>query len=208
MTKPGLHVWHPFTQEALDPAPLRVIRAEGVYLYIEDGRRVIDGISSWWVNLHGHCHPAIMGAIAEQAAKVDHVLLAGFTHEAVEELSLRLSRFLPPGLDHIFFSDNGSTAVEVALKMALQYWENTGQTKKRSIVALEHAYHGDTAGAMSVSADSSFTDPFATCGFPCSGCTRRIATGARWGRRARRAISIASTSWRGCWKKRAGKLRR
>jgi adenosylmethionine-8-amino-7-oxononanoate aminotransferase len=161
-----LRVWHPFTQEALDPPPLRITKAEGVYLYTEDGRRLIDGISSWWVNLHGHCHPAIMAAIAEQSSKLDHVLLAGFTHDAVEELSFHLGKFLPESLEHIFFSDNGSTAVEVALKMALQYWENTGHTKKRSIVALEHAYHGDTAGAMSVSADSSFTDPFRDLRFP------------------------------------------
>jgi adenosylmethionine---8-amino-7-oxononanoate aminotransferase len=161
-----LHVWHPFTQEASDPAPLLVTKAEGVYLYTEDGRRLIDGISSWWVNLHGHCHPAIMAAIAEQSSKLDHVLLAGFTHEAVEELSSRLANFLPERMEHIFFSDNGSTAVEVALKMALQYWENRGSAKKRLIVALEHAYHGDTAGAMSVSADSSFTDPFRDMRFP------------------------------------------
>jgi len=161
-----LHVWHPFTQEALDPPPLRVVKAEGVYLYTDDGRRLIDGISSWWVNLHGHCHPAIMAAIAEQSSKLDHVLLAGFTHEAIEELSVRLGNFLPESIEHIFFSDNGSTAVEVALKMALQYWENMGRAQKRSIVALEHAYHGDTAGAMSVSADSSFTDPFRDLRFP------------------------------------------
>src|ERR1700690_3726657 len=115
-----LKIWHPFTQEALDPPPIRIKKAEGVYLHTEDGRRLIDGISSWWVNLHGHCHPAITEAIAEQASNLDHVLLAGFTHEAVEELSVRLSGFLPPGLKHIFFSDNGSTAVEVALKMAVQ----------------------------------------------------------------------------------------
>ena len=161
-----LKIWHPFTQEALDPAPIRITKAQGVYLYADDGRRLIDGISSWWVNLHGHCHPAIVSAIAEQAAKMDHVLLAGFSHEAVEELSSRLRRYLPAGLDHIFFSDNGSTAVEVALKMALQYWQNLGRGDKRSIVALEHAYHGDTAGAMSVSDDSAFTDPFSSMRFP------------------------------------------
>ncbi|MGH9682659.1 MAG: adenosylmethionine--8-amino-7-oxononanoate transaminase [Candidatus Acidiferrales bacterium] len=161
-----LKIWHPFTQEALDPAPIRITRAQGVYLYADDGRRLIDGISSWWVNLHGHCHPAIVSAIAEQAAKVDHVLLAGFSHEAVAELSSRLRKYLPAGLDYIFFSDNGSTAVEVALKMALQYWQNLGRNDKRSIVALEHAYHGDTAGAMSVSDDSTFTDPFSSMRFP------------------------------------------
>src|SRR5271156_2235675 len=97
----GLRIWHPFTQEALDPPPIRITKAEGVYLYTEDGRRLIDGISSWWVNLHGHCHPAIMAAIAERTSRLDHVLLAGFTHEGIEELSLHLRKFLPPKLEHI-----------------------------------------------------------------------------------------------------------
>lgn len=161
-----LRIWHPFTQEALDPPPIRIVKAEGVYLYTADGRRFIDGISSWWVNVHGHNHPAIMSAIAEQTCKLDHVLLAGFSHEPIEQLCARLRKFLPAGLECIFFSDNGSTAVEVALKMALQYWQNSERPKKRSIVALEHAYHGDTAGAMSVSANSTFTDPFSSMRFP------------------------------------------
>jgi adenosylmethionine-8-amino-7-oxononanoate aminotransferase len=118
------------------------------------------------VNLHGHGHPAIMAAIAEQTHKLDHVLLAGFSHEPLEQLCAGLPRVLPAPLEHTFFSDNGSTAVEVALKMAVQYWQNLGQPKKQSIVALEHAYHGDTAGAMSVSADSTFTDPFRGMRFP------------------------------------------
>jgi len=163
---PDLHIWHPFTQEALDPPPIRITKTEGVYLYTDDDRRLIDGISSWWVNLHGHGHPEIVAAIAEQAAKVDHVLLAGFTHDAVEELRGRLRAVLPSELEHIFFSDDGSTAVEVALKMAVQYWKNVGRPGKRSIVALEHAYHGDTVGAMSVGAESSFTDPFRELLFP------------------------------------------
>ncbi len=161
-----LKIWHPFTQEALDPPPVRIIKAEGVYLYTEDGRRVIDAISSWWVNLHGHGHPAIVEAIARQAAKVDHVLAAGFTHDAMEELSAGLQRVLPAGLDHIFFSDDGSTAVEVALKLAIQYWQNVGCPEKKTIVALEHAYHGDTVGAMSVGATSSFSDAFRGLLFP------------------------------------------
>ena len=161
-----LRIWHPFTQEALDPPPIRIARAEGVYLYTDDGRRLIDGISSWWVNLHGHGHPAIMAAIAEQTRKLDHVLLAGFSHEPLEQLCIGLRRVLSAPLEHIFFSDNGSTAVEVALKMSVQYWQNLGQPRKQSIVALEHAYHGDTAGAMSVSADSTFTDPFRGMRFP------------------------------------------
>lgn len=164
--KSRLQIWHPFTQEAIDPPPIEVERAEGVYLYTRDGRRLIDGISSWWVNIHGHCHPKIMAAIAEQTKKLDHVLLAGFSHEGVEELCARLQRRLPASLDHLFFSDNGSTAVEVALKMAVQYWQNSGEPKKQGIVALEHAYHGDTVGAMSVSAESSFNDPFRGLLFP------------------------------------------
>ena len=161
-----LRIWHPFTQEAFDPPPIRITKAEGVYLYTEDGRRLIDGISSWWVNLHGHGHPAIVEAVAKQAAKVDHVLLAGFTHDAVEELRVALQRVLPTGLSHIFFSDDGSTAVEVALKMAVQYGQNVGRPEKRAIVALDHAYHGDTVGAMSVGADSAFTSPFRSLLFP------------------------------------------
>ena len=119
-----LQIWHPFTQPATDPAPIRIDRAEGVYLYTADGRKILDGISSWWVNLHGHCHPAIMEAVARQSARLDHVLLAGFTHDPVEDFAARLRCILPPSLEHIFFSDNGSTAVEVALKMAVQYWKN------------------------------------------------------------------------------------
>jgi adenosylmethionine---8-amino-7-oxononanoate aminotransferase len=161
-----LQIWHPFSQEALDPPPIRIAKAEGAYLFTEDGRRLIDGISSWWVNIHGHCHPRIMRAIAEQTRKLDHVLLAGFSHAPAEELSRRLRGVLPPALTHIFFSDDGSTAVEVALKMALQYWQNVGRAETRAIVALEHAYHGDTAGAMSVGDDSAFTEPFRSIRFP------------------------------------------
>ena len=157
----ALRIWHPFTQETLDPAPLRVASASGAYLYTDDGRMLIDGISSWWVNLHGHGHPAIATAIARQTAKLDHVLLAGCTHQPIEDLCRLLREFLPPPLTHIFFSDNGSTAVEVALKMAFQYWRNIGRPEKRTFVALEHAYHGDTVGAMSVGARSPFTEPFA-----------------------------------------------
>jgi len=162
----ALQIWHPFTQEALDPLPVRVVRAEGVYLYTEGGRRLIDAISSWWVNLHGHCHPDIVSAIVEQARRIDHVLLAGFSHEPVAELSCRLRPILPESLTHIFFSDNGSTAVEVALKMAVQYWRNLGRPGKTAIVALDHAYHGDTVGALSVGADSVFTEPFSRFRFP------------------------------------------
>jgi adenosylmethionine---8-amino-7-oxononanoate aminotransferase len=159
-------IWHPFTQPDIDPSPLHVVRAEGVYLHTSDGRCLIDAISSWWTNLHGHNHPKIMAAIAEQTRRLDHVLLAGCTHDAAEELVARLGTVLPAGLNRIFFSDDGSTAVEVALKMAVQYWRNVGRPAKRELVALEHAYHGDTAGAMSVGDDSVFTAAFGSMLFP------------------------------------------
>jgi adenosylmethionine-8-amino-7-oxononanoate aminotransferase len=162
----GLKIWHPFTQAHADPDPIRVVRAQGIYLYTDDGRQIIDAISSWWVNLHGHCHPRIVAAVAAQAAALDHVLLAGFSHPTVEQLTRKLRNVVPPSLQHIFYSDDGSTAVEVALKLAVQYWRNRGRPQKSNIVALEHAYHGDTSGAMSVSADSGFTDPFASFRFP------------------------------------------
>lgn len=161
-----LNIWHPFTQEALDPKPVAIERAEGVYLYTADGRKIIDAISSWWVNLHGHAHPLIAAAIAEQARKIEHVIFAGFTHRPAEELAQRLGRWLPSQLTHIFFSDDGSTAVEVALKMVLQHWQNAGKPGKKRLVALEHAYHGDTLGAMSVGADSEFAGPFQSVRFP------------------------------------------
>jgi len=161
-----LRIWHPFTNAALDPPPLRVARAEGVYLYTADGRKILDAVSSWWVNLHGHANPRIAAAIAEQARKMEHVILAGFTHDAAEELAERLRRWVRPELTHLFFSDDGSTAVEVALKLAVQYFSNQQRSEKREIVALEHGYHGDTAGAMSVSDDSPFTDPFRSMRYP------------------------------------------
>jgi len=164
--KSALRIWHPFTNRALDPAPLLVERAEGVYLYTHDGRKIIDAISSWWVNLHGHANPRIAAAVAEQAWKLEHVILAGFSHEAAEELAKRLRKWVPDALRHLFFSDDGSTAVEVALKTAVQYFWNTGRAGKNEIVALAHGYHGDTAGAMSVSDESPFTEPFQTMRYP------------------------------------------
>jgi adenosylmethionine-8-amino-7-oxononanoate aminotransferase len=157
-----LKIWHPFTNSVLDPAPIEIERAEGVWLYAKDGRKIIDAVSSWWVNIHGHANPRIAAAIAEQAGKMEHVILAGFTHEPAEELAARLRKWVAPELTHLFFSDDGSTAVEVALKLAVQHFSNTGRPEKRQIVALQHGYHGDTAGAMSVSDDSPFTDPFRT----------------------------------------------
>jgi adenosylmethionine-8-amino-7-oxononanoate aminotransferase len=172
-----LRIWHPFMNAALDPPPLRVVRAEGVYLHTADGRKILDAVSSWWVNLHGHANPRIAAAIAEQARKMEHVILAGFTHDAAEELAMRLRKWVAPELTHLFFSDDGSTAVEVALKLAVQFFNNQQRGEKREIVALEHGYHGDTAGAMSVSDDSPFTDAFRSMRYPvhrahCAYCHR------------------------------------
>ncbi|MFT3975567.1 MAG: adenosylmethionine--8-amino-7-oxononanoate transaminase [Sphingomonas bacterium] len=142
-------IWHPFTQHGLnEPIPL-VARAEGAILHLADGRRMIDAISSWWVTTHGHCHPRIMAAIAEQATKLDQIIFAGWTHEPAETLARGLRAMMPDALTRVFFSDSGSTAVEVALKMALGYWKRRGERRER-IVVLEHSYHGDTIGAMSV----------------------------------------------------------
>jgi adenosylmethionine-8-amino-7-oxononanoate aminotransferase len=180
-----LKIWHPFTQAALDPCPIEIERAEGVHLYTRDGKKLIDGISSWWVNIHGHAHPRIANAIAEQARKLEHVIFAGFTHEPAERLTSKLRTVVPPGLTRIFFSDNGSTAVEVAVKMAVQYWKNRGDSERERIVALDHAYHGDTAGAMSLNADSPFTDAFSSLRFPVlrahSAYCYRCPVGKEWG---------------------------
>src|SRR6202050_3320038 len=166
LVQDALKIWHPFTRVGVDAPPLEVVRGEGPWLYTADGRRILDAISSWWVNLHGHAHPRIAEAIAQQARQLEHGLLAGVTRVPVERLAHELREFLPPALEHIFFSDDGSTAVEVALKLALQYWRNSGHAEKREIVALEHGYHGDTAGAMSVSDDSLFTAAFTPMRFP------------------------------------------
>ena len=155
------HVWHPYTQMKNAPAPLPIVRGEGVYLYTEDGRRLLDGISSWWVNIHGHSHPRLNQALVEQAHQLEHVVFAGCTHRPAVELAERLVEALPPGLTRVFYSDNGSTAVEVALKLAHQYWRNVGQEERRTFVTLRYAYHGDTVGAMSVGEDSVFTRAFA-----------------------------------------------
>jgi adenosylmethionine-8-amino-7-oxononanoate aminotransferase len=162
----ALRIWHPFTNAALDPDPVPIVKAEGVFLYTAEGRQIIDAISSWWVNLHGHANAKIASAIAQQAAKMEHVIMAGFTHEAAEEFAERLREWVAAPLNHLFFSDDGSTAVEVALKIAVQHFSNQGRREKCEIVALVNGYHGDTAGAMSVSDDSPFTNPFQAMLYP------------------------------------------
>ena len=160
------HVWHPYTQMRTAPDPIPVASGRGVYLYTEDGRRILDGISSWWVNIHGHSHPSLNGALSAQAERLEHVIFAGFTHRPAAELAERLTGLLDPGLTRVFYSDDGSTAVEAALKMACQYWQLTGQRQRRRFLALRHGYHGDTVGAMSVGDESPFTAPFADLLFP------------------------------------------
>lgn len=153
-------VWHPFTQMQTAPLPIPIVRGEGSLLYTADGRTYLDLISSWWVNLHGHAHPYIAERMSEQLRILEHVIFAGFTHEPAVQLAERLLPILPGNQSRVFYSDNGSTAVEVALKMAFQYWHNLGQPRRR-VIALEDAYHGDTFGAMSVGGRSAFSAPFA-----------------------------------------------
>jgi len=155
-------VWHPYTQMLTRPDPIPVVRGEGVYLYTEDGRRLLDGTSSWWVNIHGHSHPRLNDALAAQARRIEHVVFANCTHAPAVDLAERLIAILPKGLTRVFYSDNGSTAVEVALKLARQYWINRGQPRRKTFITLRHAYHGDTVGAMSASEASLFTRPFAS----------------------------------------------
>ncbi|OKL38492.1 adenosylmethionine--8-amino-7-oxononanoate transaminase [Pontibacter flavimaris] len=152
-------IWHPYTQMKTAALPIPIVRGEGALLFSEEGHTYIDAVASWWVNLHGHAHPYIAGKVAEQLQTLEHVIFAGFTHPAAVTFAERLLQILPQGQSRIFYSDNGSTAVEVALKMAIQYWNNLGMPKKK-IIAFRDSYHGDTFGAMSVSARSAFTAPF------------------------------------------------
>jgi adenosylmethionine-8-amino-7-oxononanoate aminotransferase len=152
-------IWHPYTQMQTAGLPLPIVKGEGALLFDESGQAYIDAVSSWWVNIHGHSHPHIARKVAEQFRQLDHVIFAGFTHEPAVQLAENLLQVLPPNQQRIFYSDNGSTAVEVALKMAIQFWANQGQAKTK-IIAFRDSYHGDTFGAMSVSSRSAFTLPF------------------------------------------------
>ena len=155
-SKGGSPIWHPFTQHGLQPRMVEIASAQGAWLETAGGGRLLDGISSWWVVTHGHCHPHIVAAIEAQAGRLDQVIFAGYTHVPAETLARSLIDIAPQGLAHVFFTDSGSTSVEVALKMALGYWRNIGETRRR-IVALEHGYHGDTIGGMSVGARGVFS---------------------------------------------------
>jgi len=152
-------IWHPYTQMKTAEPPIPIVRGEGACLYDEDGKCYIDAVSSWWVNIHGHAHPYIAKKVAEQLNKLEHVIFAGFTHPAAVELAERLLEILPSNQEKAFYSDNGSTAVEVAIKMCLQYWHNQGINRTK-ILAFKNAYHGDTFGAMAVSGRGAFTAAF------------------------------------------------
>ncbi|MES2396880.1 MAG: adenosylmethionine--8-amino-7-oxononanoate transaminase [Bacteroidota bacterium] len=152
-------VWHPFTQLKNAPLPIAIVKGEGAYFFDGSGKRYIDGIASWWVNVHGHCHPYLTKKISEQLQTLEHTLFSGFTHEPAVQLAERLLKRLPANQSKIFYSDNGSTAVEVALKMAFQYWSNQS-IHKTKVIAFENGYHGDTFGGMSVGARNAFNLPF------------------------------------------------
>ena len=154
--------WHPYTQmkDFEKMPPLLIEKAKGLYLYDSDGRAYIDSISSWWCNTHGHNHPKIVSAINKQLKDLDHILFAGFTHKGAVELSEKLISVTPKSLQKVFYSDDGSTAVETALKLSFQYWYNIGKKQKQRFVSLDMAYHGDTIGTMSVGGVSLFNDIF------------------------------------------------
>lgn len=152
-------VWHPFTHQLTANLPINIIRGEGVYFFDDKGNKYIDAISSWWVNLHGHCNPYVSKKVSEQLFQLEHSMFSDFTHEPAVTLAERLLKHLPKNQSKIFYSDNGSTAVEVALKMTLQYWHNQ-KINKTLFIAFENAYHGDTFGGMSVGARNVFNNAF------------------------------------------------
>jgi adenosylmethionine-8-amino-7-oxononanoate aminotransferase len=144
------HIWLPYTQMATAATPLAVVASQGVRLRLADGRELIDGISSWWTACHGYSHPHIRAAVEQQLASLPHVMFAGLVHEPALRLAQRLAALLPGDLERVFFTESGSVAVEVALKMAIQYWRNKGQAGKQRIVHFRHAYHGDTFATMAL----------------------------------------------------------
>lgn len=152
------NIWHPFTSLHA-PDPVLIKKAKGAYIFPEKGEPILDAVSSWWVNIHGHANDKIATAIAKQARKMEQVIFAGFTHKPAIKLSKKLLEILPDDQSRIFFSDDGSTSTEVAIKLAIQYWHNIGKPRKK-IIALEGAYHGDTFGAMAIGSRSMFTSPF------------------------------------------------
>ena len=159
LKKDSKFIWHPFTQEKSSGTPILVKKAKDEKIIDIDGNEYIDLISSWWVNTHGHCRDEIIKEISDQAKSIEQVLFAGFTHEPAVNLAEKLVGLLPDKLNKVFFSDNGSTSVEIAMKVAIQYWYNKGK-KKNKFMAFDGGYHGDTLGAMSVGFSSGFYEPF------------------------------------------------
>jgi adenosylmethionine-8-amino-7-oxononanoate aminotransferase len=143
-------LWRPYTQMQTASAPLEAVRTEGSHIHLADGRVLVDGVASWWTACHGYNHPHIAAAVAQQLAQMPHIMFGGFTHGPAERLAARLAAMLPGDLNHVFFSDSGSVAVEVALKMAVQLWLNRGVAGRTKILSFRDGYHGDTLGAMSV----------------------------------------------------------
>ncbi|MHA1538858.1 MAG: adenosylmethionine--8-amino-7-oxononanoate transaminase [Alphaproteobacteria bacterium] len=154
------YIWHPYTQHQTAAEATSIVKGDGIKLFTEDGAEIWDMISSWWVNLHGHAHPKIAKAIGDQAMELEHVIFADFTHKPAARLSKRLVDLMPAPLNRVFFSDNGSTSVEVGLKMALKYWHNKGETKRLRFLSFEGGYHGDTFGAMSVGKWGDLFNPY------------------------------------------------
>ncbi len=154
------NIWHPFTPLAEGYEPLEIVSAEGIYIYTKDERKILDAVSSWWVNIHGHANKKIADAISQQAHSLEHVIFAGFTHQPAEKLAKSLIELLP-SMNKVFFSDDGSTAIEVALKICLQHFYNKNKNAARvQLIAIEGAYHGDTFGAMAVCERTPFNAPF------------------------------------------------
>jgi adenosylmethionine-8-amino-7-oxononanoate aminotransferase len=144
------HLWLPYNQHKLAPAPLPIIGTKDCRLILADGREIVDGIANWWTACHGHAHPVLVEAVQAQAAKLPHIMFGGLLHEPAATLAEKITAIAPVGLTRVFFSDSGSTSVEVAMKMAVQYWVNKGKVNKKKIIAFKHGYHGDTMGCMSV----------------------------------------------------------
>ena len=170
-------LWHPFTQAATAWPPLPVMSAQGSYLHLRNGEKLLDAISSWWTNLHGHGHPVIAAAVAQQVMTLDHVLFAGCTHPPAVLCAESLLSAAPKNLKRVFFSDDGSTAVEVALKMAFQFHAQRGQAQRTQFVALTHGYHGDTVGAMALGDPNDFANPFGPLLFPVARVPAAVASG-------------------------------
>ncbi len=153
-------IWHPYTILKGQPDPLKIVRAKGEFLYDEKGNEFIDAVSSWWISIHGHNHPYIIEKVKESLSNLDHVLLAGYTHVNAERLAEKLIEFTNDDFKAVFYSDNGSCAIDIAIKMATQYFQNRSEVKKEKILHFSECYHGDTIGAMSVAGKSSFNSVF------------------------------------------------